>query len=163
VYIFLKRVKGIENAGRREGSLGDGWTVRSAFRLIRQWLESRVSGIMERIGKGADRAGISTTVRNNWIEVIYMAGIVVMSAGVVSALASPVSQQYIIYPGRDGQSIPETVINAMALVMGFGGLYFSYLSGRQTVKPRLVGFFLILGLFLIAGAIYIEMYVYLQK
>ena len=51
----------------------------------------------------------------------------------------------------------------MALTMGFGGLYFSYLSGRQTVKPRLVGFFLILGLLLIAGAIYIELYVYSAK
>jgi len=51
----------------------------------------------------------------------------------------------------------------MALAMGFIGLYFSYLSGRQTVKPRLVGFFLIVGLLLIAGAIYIEMYIYTSK
>ncbi len=51
----------------------------------------------------------------------------------------------------------------MAMVLGFGGLYFSYLSGRQTVKPRLVGFFLILGLILIGVAIYIEMYVFLSK
>jgi len=122
-----------------------------------------MAGFRERLGKGVERSGLSTTVRNSWIEVLYIAGIIVMSAGVVSALASPVPQSYIIYPGRDGQSIPETVINAMALAMGFGGLYFSYLSGRQTVKPRLVGFFLILGILLIAGAIYIEMYVYLQK
>jgi hypothetical protein len=131
--------------------------------LIRQWIESRMAGLADRLGKSVERSGLSTTVRNSWIEVIYIAGIIVMSAGVVSALASPVPQSYIIYPGRDGQSIPETVINAMALAMGFGGLYFSYLSGRQTVKPRLVGFFLILGILLIAGAIYIEMYVYLQK
>jgi hypothetical protein len=131
--------------------------------LIRQWVESRVSGIREILGKGVERSGLSTTVKNSWIEVVYIAGIIVMAAGVVSALASPVPQSYIIFPGRDGQSIPETVINAMALAMGFGGLYFSYLSGRQTVKPRLVGFFLVLGILLIAGAIYIEMYVYLQK
>ncbi len=131
--------------------------------MIRQWIESRVSGMRERLGKSAERSGLTTTVKNSWIEVIYIAGIIVMSAGIVSALASPVPQSYIIYPGRSGQSIPETVINAMALAMGFAGLYFSYLSGRQTVKPRLVGFFLILGILLIAGAIYIEMYVYLQK
>ena len=122
-----------------------------------------MSGIRERLGKSAESSGLSITVNNSWIEVLYIACMIVMSAGVVSALASPVPQSYIIYPGRDGQSIPETVINAMALAMGFGGLYFSYLSGRQTVKPRLVGFFLILGILLIAGAIYIEMYVYLQK
>ena len=117
----------------------------------------------ERIGKGVERTGLSTTIKNSWIEVLYILGIIAMSAGIVSALASPVPQSYIIYPGPSGQTIAETVINAMALVMGFGGLYFSYLSGRQTVKPRLVGFFLILGILLIAGAIYIEMYVYLQK
>ena len=131
--------------------------------MIRQWIESRMSGVREMLGKGAERSGLSTTVRNNWIEVVYIAGIIVMSAGIVSALASPVGQNYIIYPGRDGQTIAETVINSMALLLGFGGLYLSYLSGRQTVKPRLVGFFLTLGVLMIAGAIYIEMYVYLAK
>jgi len=47
--------------------------------------------------------------------------------------------------------------------LGFGGLYLSYLSGRQTVKPRLVPFFLILGLILIGVAVYIEMYVFFSK
>jgi hypothetical protein len=122
-----------------------------------------VSGAKERFGKAAERSGVSTTVKNNWIEVLYVAGIVVMSAGIVSALASPVNQSYIIYPSQGGQSIAETVIYMMAMLLGFGGLYFSYLSGRQTVKPRLVGFFLTLGLLMIAGAIYIEMYVYLSK
>ena len=131
--------------------------------MIRQWLDSRVSGVRERFGKSAERTGLSTTVRNNWIEVVYIAGIIVMSAGIVSALASPVPQSYIIYPGRNGQTIAETVINSFALLLGFGGLYLSYLSGRQTVKPRLVGFFLTLGVLMIAGAIYIEMYVYFAK
>jgi hypothetical protein len=131
--------------------------------VIRQWIGSRVSGMMDRLGKSAGRTSLVSTVRSSWIEVIYIAGIIAMSAGIVSALASPVPQTYLIYPGPDGQTIAETVINAMALVMGFGGLYFSYLSGRQTVKPRLVGFFLILGILLIAGAIYIELYVYIQS
>jgi hypothetical protein len=131
--------------------------------LIRQWLESRVSGVQERFGRAAERSGASTTIKNNWIEVVYVAGIVVMSAGIVSALASPVPQSYIIYPGQNGQSIPETVIYVMAMLLGFGGLYFSYLSGRQTVKPRLVGFFLTVGLLMLAAAIYIEMYVFLSK
>jgi hypothetical protein len=131
--------------------------------VIRQWIGSRVSGIMDRLGKSAGRTSLVSTVRSSWIEVIYIAGIIAMSAGIVSALASPVPQTYLIYPGPDGQTIAETAINAMALVMGFGGLYFSYLSGRQTVKPRLVGFFLILGILLIAAAIYIELYVYIQS
>lgn len=131
--------------------------------MIRQWFESMMLGISERFGKGVERSGLSTLIRNRWIEVIYIVGIVVMSGGIVSALANPVPGTYIIYPARDAQSIPETVINSMALLMGFGGFYLSYLSGRQTVKPRLVGFFLILGILMIAGAMYLESYVYLSK
>jgi len=131
--------------------------------LIRQWIESRVSGISGRFAKGVERSGVTATVKNNWIEVVYIIGIIVMSAGVVSALAEPVNQSYLIYPSSNGQTIAETVINSMALAMGFAGLYFSYLSGRQTVKPRLVGFFLVVGLILITGAIYLETYIYISK
>jgi len=131
--------------------------------LIRQWFESGVGGAKVRLGKLVERSGVSTQIENNWIEVVYVAGIIIMSAGIVSALASPTDQSYIIYPSRSGQSIAETVIYMMAMVLGFGGLYISYLSGRQTVKPRLVGFFLTLGLIMIAAAIYIEMYVYFAK
>ncbi len=131
--------------------------------MIRQWFDSAINGVRERLGRGVERSGFSTLVKNRWIEFLYIAGIIVMSGGIVSALASPVPGTYIIYPGRDLQSIPETVINSMALSMGFAGFYLSYLSGRQTVKPRLVGFFLILGLLLIAGAIYLESYVYFAK
>lgn len=132
-------------------------------RLIRQWFESRVSGVEERLGKAVQRSGFSTTVRNNWIEVLYILGIIVMSAGIVSALASPVDQAYIIYPSSDGETISEMVIYSVAMLLGFGGLYLSYLSGRQTVKPRMVGFFLTLGLIMIGVAIYIEMYVFFSK
>jgi hypothetical protein len=131
--------------------------------LIRQWVETRISGINARFSKGVERSGVTTSVRNNWIEFVYIVGIIVMSAGIVSALAAPVDQSYLIYPAANGQTIAETVLNSMALAMGFAGLYFSYLSGRQTVKPRLVGFFLVVGLILIAGAIYLETYIYISK
>jgi hypothetical protein len=131
--------------------------------LIRQWLASRTSGIEQRLGKVAERSGVSATVKNNLIEVLYIAGIVVMSAGIVSALASPVNQSYIIYPATNGETISEMAIYSMAMLLGFGGLYISYLSGRQTVKARLVPFFLTLGLIMIGIAIYIEIYVFIAK
>jgi len=131
--------------------------------LIRQWLESRASGVEWRLGKVVERTGVSTTVKNNLIEVVYILGIVVMSAGIVSALASPVNQSYTIYPSTNGETVSEMIIYSMAMMLGFGGLYLSYLSGRQTVKPRLVPFFLILGLILIGVAVYIEMYVFFSK
>ena len=131
--------------------------------MIRQWLESRASGVERRLGSVFERTGVSTTVKNNLIEVLYILGIVVMSAGIVSALASPVNQSYTIYPSTNGETISEMVIYSMAMLLGFAGLYLSYLSGRQTVKPRLVPFFLILGLIMIGIAIYIEMYVFFSK
>ena len=131
--------------------------------MIRQWLESRASGVERRLGNVFERTGVSTTVKNNLIEVLYILGIVVMSAGIVSALASPVNQSYTIYPSTNGETISEMVIYSMAMLLGFAGLYLSYLSGRQTVKPRLVPFFLILGLIMIGIAIYIEMYVFFSK
>ena len=131
--------------------------------MIRQWLESRASGVERRLGKVVERTGVSTTVKNNLIEVVYILGIVVMSAGIVSALASPVNQSYTIYPSTNGETVSEMIIYSMAMMLGFGGLYLSYLSGRQTVKPRLVPFFLILGLILIGVAVYIEIYVFFSK
>lgn len=131
--------------------------------MIRQWLESRASGIERRLEKVAERGGVSTALKNNLIEVLYIAGIVVMSAGIVSALASPVNQSYMIYPATNGETISEMAIYSMAMLLGFGGLYLSYLSGRQTTRARLVPFFLILGLIMIGIAIYIEMYVFFAK
>jgi hypothetical protein len=74
-----------------------------------------------------------------------------------------VNQSYTIYPSTNGETVSEMIIYAMAMMLGFGGLYLSYLSGRQTVKPRLVPFFLILGLILIGVAVYIEIYVFFSK
>lgn len=131
--------------------------------MIRQWFGSRVSTLSERFGKSLGRSSLSALIKSNWIEVVYIFGVIVLAAGIVPALADPVPIQYIIYPGTDSQSISETVINSMALLMGFGGLYLSYLSGRQTVKPRLVGFYLGLSLVLIAAAVYIGIYVFVSK
>jgi len=131
--------------------------------LLREWLETRISGVEERLSKGVERSSITNTIKNDWIEFIYIAAVVVMAAGIVTALAAPVDQSYLIFPSATGQSIAETFLNSMALGMGAVGLYISYLSGRQTVKPRMVGFFLILGLILIGAAIYLETYIYISK
>ena len=80
-----------------------------------------MSVVEERVGKIVERSSLSTAVKNNWIEVLYVAGIVIMSAGIVSALASPVQQSYIIFPSQSGQSIAETVIYMMAMMLGLAG------------------------------------------
>jgi len=114
------------------------------------------------MGKLTERISFSAIVRDNWIEFLYVAAIAMLSGGIVSALFSPVPPSYMTYPGASGQSIPETILHALGMFLGFDGLY-SYLSGRQTVKPRLVSFFLILALTLIGMAVYPETYIYLAK
>lgn len=131
--------------------------------MFRQWIESRASRAERLVRKTADRSGLVLVVKTNWIEFLYIGAIVVLSGGAVSALASPVSQQYIIYPSTGGETISEVVIYAMASLLGFGGLYLSHISGKPTVNPRMVKFFLTLGLIMITVAVYIEMYVFVSK
>jgi hypothetical protein len=105
----------------------------------------------------------SSLIRGRWIELLYVLGIVAMASGIVNAAIQPVDSRYIIFPGQGSQSITETIINALALMLGATGIYLSYLSGRQTTKPRIVTFYLILGLLLLGMGIYIGIYVYSSK
>src|SRR5262245_10675674 len=122
--------------------------------MIRKRFESGVGTINNRISRIFDKNGnLSSLVRNRWIEAIYILGIVAMASGIVNAAIQPVDFRYIIFPGQGSQSITETIINALALLLGATGIYLSYLSGRQTTKPRMVTFYLILGLLLLATGI----------
>jgi hypothetical protein len=132
--------------------------------MIRQKFESGVNAISARISRTVDRNGnVTSLIKGRWVEILYILGIVAMASGIVNAAIQPVDSRYIIYPGRGSQSITETVINALALMLGATGIYLSYLSGRQTTKPRMVTFYLILGLLLIGMGTYIGIYVYSSK
>jgi hypothetical protein len=132
--------------------------------LIRRRFESSVGAISGRLSRMIDRNGsITSLIRSRWIEILYVVGIVAMASGIVNAAIQPVDSRYIIFPGQGSQSITETVINALALMLGATGIYLSYLSGRQTTKPRMVTFYLILGLLLLGTGIYIGIYVYSSK
>ncbi len=132
--------------------------------MIRRRFESWWTGLKGRLEKAYGRnRGFSSFVKGGWVQFLYIIGIVFMAAGIVNALIQPVSSNFIIFPGRSAQSISETVINAIALILGSAGIYVSYLSGRQTTKPRMVNFYLVLGLLLIATALYVGIYVYSSK
>ncbi len=133
------------------------------IQLIKQAIEStlnKVGGVLKRALRGG---GPIFSNRERWIQLLYVLAIVVFAAGLVNAAVQPVDQRFIIFPGRGSQSISETVINAFAILLGAGGLYVSYLSGRQTTKPRMVNFYLILALMLIASAMYLGFYVFSSK
>ena len=131
--------------------------------MIRKRFESGLGAIEARLRRMVGRSGYLSSLRVRWIEAVYILGIVTMAAGIVNAAIQPVDSRYIIFPGRGSQSISETVINASTLLLGTAGIYLSYLSGRQMTRPRLVNFYLTLGLLLIATAMYIGVYVYSIK
>jgi hypothetical protein len=123
-----------------------------------------MSAISSRLSRAIDRNGnVLSLIKSRWIEILYILGVVAMASGIVNAAIQPVDSRYIIFPGQGSQSITETVINALALMLGATGIYLSYLSGRQTTKPRMVTFYLILGLLLIGTGVYIGIYVYSSK
>jgi hypothetical protein len=127
--------------------------------LIRNWVETRLGGIWERFSKAADKSGLFSELKNRWMEVLYIIGMILMTAGIVNAAIQPVNFGYVIFPSTSAQSATETGVDALALMIGAAGIYLSYLSGRQTTKPRMVNFFLAIGLLLIAVAVYIGIYV----
>ena len=132
--------------------------------MIRRKFESSMNAINTRLARVIDTNGnVLSLVKSRWIEMLYILGIVAMSSGIVNAAIQPVDSRYIIFPGQGSQSITETDINALALMLGATGIYLSYLSGRQTTKPRLVTFYLILGLLLIGTGVYIGIYVHSSK
>jgi ribosomal protein S28E/S33 len=127
--------------------------------LIRNWFESHVNNFLSRVIKLAGRNGLAGEVRQRWMEVLYIVGIVLMTAGLVNAVLQPVNIGYVIYPSTSDQSATETGVDALALLIGAVGIYLSYLSGRQTTKSRMVNFYLTIGLLMIAIAVYIGIYV----
>ncbi|MDA4137222.1 MAG: hypothetical protein OK449_09550 [Thaumarchaeota archaeon] len=127
--------------------------------MIRSWFDSHVDELWGRVSKAADRSGLISEIRDRWIEVLYIIGIVLMTAGIVNAVIQPVNFGYVIFPSSGAQSATETGVDALALLIGAIGVYISYLSGRQTTKSKMVNFYLTIGLFMIAIAVYIGIYV----
>jgi hypothetical protein len=131
--------------------------------LIRNWFESRVNVLWSRVTKATGKSILASEIKDRWIEVIYIIGIVVMTAGLVNAVIQPVNIGYVIFPSSGAQSATETGVDALALLIGAIGIYMSYLSGRQTTKSRMVNFYLTIGLLMIAIAVYIGVYVLSSK
>lgn len=127
--------------------------------MIRDWFDSHVNALFNRLTKLAGRNGLAGEIRQRWMEVLYILGILLMTAGLVNAVLQPVNIGYVIYPSTSDQSATETGVDALALLIGAVGVYLSYLSGRQTTKSRMVNFYLTIGLLLIAIAVYMGIYV----
>ena len=123
--------------------------------MIRQALESayrRTIGSMRNAGVGL--LG-SITRRGGLIQTAYVAALVALMAGFVTALVYRVpNQTFIPFPGTQAETIPEAVINAFVIATGGAGIYLVYLSGRQTARARTVNLYLGLALLLLVVSIF---------
>ena len=131
--------------------------------MIRNWFESRANDLWSRVTKVTDKSVLASEIEERWIEVLYLIGMVLLTAGLVCAAIDPVDIGYVIFPSSGAQSATETGVDALALLIGSIGIYLSYLSGRQTTKSRMVNFFLTIGLLMIAIAVYKGIYVLSSK
>ncbi len=131
--------------------------------MIRSWVDSHLNAVWRRLDKATGKSGLVSEIKTEWMQVLYVLGIVLMTAGLVSAVIQPVNFGYVIFPSTGAQSATETGVDALTIIIGAVGIYMSYLSGRQTTKPRMVNFLLGIGLVLIAIAVYMGYYVLTQK
>ena len=131
--------------------------------MIKKALESGYGKVSSAVRSITRRLGFLSSGGVRWIQFFYVLGIIAFAAGLVNAAVQPVDQRYVIYPQKGFQSISETVINAFAILLGASGIYAAYLSGRQTTKPRMANFYLVLALMLMSTAMYIGLYVFNAK
>lgn len=97
----------------------------------------------------------SITRGSGLMQGLYVLLVVALMAGFVNALVYPLpNQTYIPYPSGSGQTIPEAVVDAFVIATGGAGIYVTYLSGRQTVKPRTVNLYLGIALLLLVVSIF---------
>ena len=105
------------------------------------------------------RSGMSVGSRWNVVQLLYVIAVVGLMAGFVNAVVLPLPNQgQPIYPGAGSQTIPETFIDGMVILLGVGGIYTAYLSGRQTTRSRMVNLYLGFSLLLISVSVMMGIY-----
>lgn len=128
--------------------------------MIRRSLQSAYDKTLGSVFHSVSRSGGFLSNRASLVEWIYMAALIAVMAGFVSAVFFPVADQaLIIYPASGAQTIFEVLIDGFVIILGVAGIYFTYLSGRQTTKPRLVSLYLALAILLIALSIFMGIFI----
>jgi predicted ABC-type sugar transport system permease subunit len=118
--------------------------------LIREFLASaykRTLGVLKNWLAGS----LSSATRGGgFLQLLYIVVVVALMAGFINAVFFPTTYQGIVYPSGGAQTIPEAFIDAFVILTGGVGIYLTYISGKQTTRPRAVNLYLGLALLLIA-------------
>lgn len=119
--------------------------------MIRRILESTYKKTIGALWNFLRRT--TTSAANRWgvVQLLYVLVVCGLMAGFVNAVVLPVpNQTQAVYPSDGYQTIPETFIDAMVILLGGAGIYLTYMSGRQTTKSRMVNLYLVIALLLIS-------------
>jgi hypothetical protein len=123
--------------------------------MIKRILESIYSRTVGALRNALSRRGRLFSSGTSWIQLLYAIVVVAFMAGFVSAVFFPVADQSaIVYPAAGAQTFAETILDAVVIVFGAGGIYVAYLSGRQTTKPRMVNLYLAIALLLVVVSVF---------
>ncbi len=96
----------------------------------------------------ANSSSFYSVVRGRGLEIVYLMAIFILSAGIFNTLlegSKPGFSQRIILPFRQAQNFTEFLINMFTILVGTGGVYLIYLSGRQSFRYRLATLYMVLG------------------
>jgi hypothetical protein len=110
------------------------------------------------LGAAANRWGI--------LQLVYVVVAIGLLAGFVDAVVLPLPSVYQaepVYSGTGQQTIPETFIDAMVILLGGAGIYLTYISGRQTTKSRMVNLYLGFAILLITVSVMMGLYLVTLK
>ena len=119
--------------------------------MIRRVLDSVYRRTLGALWNVLKRTATSASTRWGAIQLLYVLVVIALMAGFVNAVVLPVpTQTAAVYPTAGAQTIPETFIDGMVILLGGGGIYLTYMSGRQTTKSRMVNLYLAVAILLIS-------------
>lgn len=102
-------------------------------------------------------------IKKRGLEVTFLGILFLFASGIVNGLiegSSPFMQNYVIFPQRGLQTVPETFVYLFAMICGSLGIYLLYAGGRQSIKQRISSFYFLLGFSAILLAVVISLYIF---
>lgn len=109
-----------------------------------------------RIGRRASRSGAYRVIKQRGVEIGYLLTLFTLSAGIFNTLLEGSKPEFagrIILPFRAAQNFTEFLINFFTILVGTGGIYLIYLSGKQAFKYRTANLYLLLGFTVLVTAV----------
>ena len=120
--------------------------------------------IFTRISKRT--ASIINLIKDRGLEFLFVSILLIYCSGIINALlegANPIMQNYIIFPQRGAQTLPETFFYLFTMVIGGTGIYLLNKGGHQSLRQRLSDFYIIFGFSSLLLAVALSLYILVVK